>query len=177
MAIVFQYGSNVCTARINSPKRLKGDARPVEKAQTVDDYDIAFDVWSDTNQCAAADLISIPGHKAWGVLYEISDDLVRGSKADRKTLAQIEGHRYEEKNIRVRKPNGDIVNVVTYLVCPHDRRNDLLTTVWYVSWVLYGLREHCVPEEYIEHVQQVAIQTNQRVGADAQKQIALIETL
>jgi len=177
MALVFQYGSNTCTGRINSPRRLKGDARPIERAQTVDDYDIAFDVYSDTNQCAAADLIPTPGRKAWGVLYEIPDNLVRGNKKDRKTLAQIEGPRYEEKNIRVCKPNGDVVDAVTYLVRASDCRNDVATTVWYVSWIVYGLREHHVPEEYINHVQEVAIETNRRVGADAQKQIKLIETL
>ena len=177
MAIVFQYGSNTCTARINGPKRLKGDARPIEKAQTVDEYDIAFDVLSNTNQCAVADLIVTPGNKAWGVLYDIRDDLVRGHRADRRTLAEIEGPRYEEKPIRVRNLNGEIVDAVTYLVRPRDRHNDLLTTVWYVSWIVYGLREHGVPEEYISHVQEVAIQTNRRLGADAQMQIALIETL
>ncbi len=177
MAIVFQYGSNTCTARINSPKRLKGDARPIEKAQTVDDYDIVFDVYSHTNQCATADLIPTPGHKAWGVLYDIPNDLIRGNRTDRKTLEQIEGPRYEEKNIRVRKQNGEIINAVTYLVRPHDRCNDLATLVWYVSWIVYGLRDHSVPEEYISHVQEIAIQTNRRVGADAQNQIELIEAL
>lgn len=177
MAIVFQYGSNVCTARINSPKRLRGDARPIEKAQTVDDYDIVFNVYSNTNQCAAADLIPIPGYQAWGVLYEIQDDLVRGNRTDRKTLAGIEGPRYEEKPIRVCKLNGEIVDAVTYLVRPRDRRDDLLTTVWYVSWIVYGLREHGVPEEYISHVQELAIRTNRKLGEDAQKQIKLIETL
>jgi len=174
--VIFQYGSNTCTARLNSPNRLRGDACPVGIAQTVEDLDIAFDVWSERNQCAAADLVPSPGRKAWGVLYAIPDDLVQGTRKDRKTLEQIEGPRYEKRPIRVRTPQGDEVEARTFLVRENERRRGLFTAVWYVSWIMYGLREHSVPEEYIEHVREVAIQTN-RNARSAEEQINLIRTL
>lgn len=108
MSLVFQYGSNATRARLLGPNRLKGHGTVVGPAETVEDYDIAFDVWSQTNQCTAADLVVTPGRKAWGILYEIPDDFIRGTRSDgQKTLEQIEGRRYEEKEIRVRPPGGD----------------------------------------------------------------------
>jgi hypothetical protein len=45
----------------------------------------------------------VNGRKAWGVLYEIPDEFIRGERSDgQKTLAQIEGPRYEEKDILCR---------------------------------------------------------------------------
>src|SRR2546425_943002 len=98
MALVFQYGSNACDGRLNGPRRLNRRAQVSGSAQTVAEYDIAFDVVSNTNRCAAADLIPTQGRRAWGVLYEIPDDFIRGTRADgEKTLENIEGPRYEEK--------------------------------------------------------------------------------
>ena len=95
MPLVFQYGSNCTAARLNGPRRLNGQADDRGRAQTVGDFDIAFDVYSQTNACAASDLASAPGRKAWGALYEVPADFIRGKRPDgQKTLAEIEGARY-----------------------------------------------------------------------------------
>lgn len=107
MPLIFQSGSNCTAGRLNSPNRLNGNAEDRGCACTIEDFDIAFDVYSQTNGCAAADLVPTSGRKAWGVLYEIPDDFIRGKRTDgQKTLAQIEGKRYDEKTIRVRNRNG-----------------------------------------------------------------------
>jgi hypothetical protein len=49
MSKVFQYGSNTLSARLNGPNRLNGRAQSRGIAQTVDDFDIAFDVYSQSN--------------------------------------------------------------------------------------------------------------------------------
>jgi len=156
---------------------LQGDAIPIGKAQTVEDFDIVFDVYSSTNQCAASDIIPTDGCKVWGVLYDIPDNLVRGRRSDRPTLEEIEGPRYHEEKILVQTPDGNKIGAVTFLVKDTERRNDLATAVWYVSWIIYGLREHSVHEDYIKHVREVAIKTNQRAVRNAQKQIEIINTL
>jgi hypothetical protein len=76
MHLIFQYGSNCLTERLNGPQRLKGAADVEDRAKTVNEYEIAFDVWSDGNACAAADLVPEygTGRLAWGVLYQISAD-------------------------------------------------------------------------------------------------------
>jgi hypothetical protein len=146
-------------------------------AETLDEYDIAFDVLSNTNRCAAADLVPAPGRRAWGVLYDIADDSIRGVFSDgRRTLASVEGPRYEEREIRVRRSDGQVVTAVTFLVRPGERQPGLWTGVWYVSWIVYGLRSHGVDEQYIGHVIEVALETNERAG-DPGRQNELIRNL
>jgi cation transport regulator ChaC len=177
MALVFQYGSNASRGRLNGPRRLNGHASVQGPAETVDDYDICFDVYSNTNRCAASDLVDVSGRKAWGVLYEIPDEFIRGERSDgQKTLAQIEGSRYEEKDITVRRPNGEVAQAMTFLVRSAERQSGLTTSVWYVSWIVYGLREQGVREPYIAHVIDVALATNEQAG-DPEKQNELIRNL
>ena len=177
MGLVFQYGSNASRGRLNGPRRLNGHASVQGPAEMVDDYDICFDIESKTNRCAASDLVSVNGRKAWGVLYEISDEFIRGNRSDgQKTLAQIEGSRYEEKNITVRRSDGEIAQAKTFLARPDARESGLWTGAWYVSWIVYGIRERGVPEPYIAHVIDVALATNE--GArDPENQNELIRNL
>ena len=171
MTLVFQYGSNCTSARLNGPNRLNFGARDLGQAQTVDDFDIAFNFDSKANGCAASDLIEVPGRKAWGVLYRLS-------KADFERLKRdIEGPRYQEKPIRVVDQQGKKRNATTFVVREGERRQGLVTSAAYVSWIVYGLREHGVPEHWIAHVIEVAIETNKRAGAQAEEQVRLIRTL
>jgi len=170
MALIFQYGSNSTSARLNGPNRLNGRAKDLGRAQTVEDFDIAFDVVSKTNGCAASDLIQTPGRKAWGVLYELSEDGL-------KRLKDIEGSRYEEKPILVIDEEGKKREASTFIVREEERRQDLATSAAYVSWIIYGLRDHRVPEDWIAHVIDVAVETNTRVGANAVEQMRLMKTL
>jgi hypothetical protein len=87
MALVFQYGSNARSERLNANDRLCGDARPVGIAHTQDYYELDFTVWSKKNKCAAADIVPGSGRKIWGVLYEIPDYLIRReTSGKRKSL-------------------------------------------------------------------------------------------
>jgi hypothetical protein len=72
MSLVFQYGSNCLDSQINGKDRLSGDAKFVGTALTVDDFQLAFDVWSIKRDCAASNIVVCPGSKVWGVLYEKS---------------------------------------------------------------------------------------------------------
>ncbi len=178
MPLVFQYGSNCTAARLNGPKRLKGHADDRGRAQTVENFEIVFDVYSQTNNCAASNLVPTPGRQAWGVLYEVPEDFIRGRRTDgQKTLEQIEGPRYEEKPIRVIAKSGEPREAVTFVVREEERRLGLATSAAYVSWIVYGLREHDVPEDWITHVLEVAIETNKRADASALEEIRLIKTL
>lgn len=70
MALVFQYGSSCSESQINSKDRLCGDAKFVELVRTVDDFVLAFDLWSKRRNCAAWDVVSGTGSKVRGALYE-----------------------------------------------------------------------------------------------------------
>ena len=178
MSLVFQYGSNCTAARLNGPSRLNGHADDLGRAQATEEFDIAFHVHSQTNDCAASDLVATPGRRAWGVLYEVPEEFIRGRRPDgQKTLEQIEGPRYEEKSIRVVDQRGEPCEAIAFMVREEERRQGLATSAAYVSWIIYGLRDHGVPEDWIAHVVEVAIETNSRAIASAQEQIRLIKTL
>ena len=152
------------------------------RAQTIDEFDLAFDVWSQGNGCTASDLLPAPGtgRHAWGVLFEIPADRIGGrNRPDGlKTLEEIEGPRYEALTIRVRDIAGnEVENVTTFLVKSDARRTGLWTSAAYASWIIYGLREHGVPEDYIAYVQEVAKRTNAQSATDATEQRRIIETL
>jgi hypothetical protein len=178
MTKIFQYGSNTLPARLNGPNRLCGRARPCGIAQTVGDFDIAFDVYSQSNGCAASNLIPVDGRKAWGVLYEIPEGFVFGRRKDeQKTLAQIEGSHYEAREIIVVDSNGKQTKAWTFLVKNEERRTGLATSAAYVSWIVYGLRQNGVSEDYIRHVIEIATKTNQEANQVGAEQNRLIEKI
>ena len=169
MAKVFQYGSNCDTERLNSRCRLWGKACSLGKAQTVCNFEIAFDVWSYCNDCAAADLIQRGDTPAWGVLYEIPADGL-------KTLEGIEGPNYESRYIEV-VAGGETTSAITFVVKESARVYGKPTSAKYVGHIVKGLRCHAVPEEYVCGVISAALANLRSSGQAGGSQWAQIEAL
>ena len=172
MALVFQYGSNCLDSQINSKDRLCGDAKFIEIAETVDDFVLAFDVWSTGRQCAASDIVDSPGGKVWGVLYEVPDFLIKretASTQNRKSLDAIEGEgtNYKRETIAVRQDSGPIVKALTYRV--RNPKPNLQTSLEYVGYIVEGLRERGVREHYISQVKKVAATNNPAIATQVQE--------
>jgi gamma-glutamylcyclotransferase (GGCT)/AIG2-like uncharacterized protein YtfP len=166
MALVFQYGSNCSSARLNSEERLQGDAVIIGWAETIDNYELKFDVWSTKNNCAAANIVPGGDTRVQGVLYEIPDDLLDRNTAPRgrKSLDAIEGKNYARKSIRVRKRDGDTVVAQTYVVT--QPKDDLLTSAEYVNYIISGLREHGADEAYIDKVKNIAARNHPMIAKE-----------
>lgn len=161
MALVFQYGSNTSSVRLNGPKRLRGYAKSLGLAYTVGQYHLGFTVWSNTNNCAAADLVRAPGRKAWGVIYEIPDNLLsRDSAGDRKSLDAIEGPRYRRRKIRVCRANMPYAPLTVWTYTVTTKQKGLRTSREYANHILTGLREHKAPADYIEQVKSRVLKNN-----------------
>ena len=164
MALVFQYGSNMSSVRLNGDDRLAGDAKAVCVATTVKLFELVFSVWSKSNNCAAADLLpSDKGRNIYGVLYEVPDFLLSRDTAKemgRKSLDAIEGAgtNYDRAMIDIVTNDGKTVRAMTYLV--KNRQANLKTSAAYVSHILDGLREHEIPEEYCQYVRSKIIENN-----------------
>ncbi len=170
MALIFQYGSNTSTERFNSPERLSGDARSLGAVYTLNNFELDFTVSSVGNACAAADLISGCGRKIWGVLYEIPDYLIdRKTSGDRKSLDAIEGGKYERQTIKVAYSNGVPVEgeVLTYVV--KDKEKGIRTSLDYCRHIITGLREHSIPEDYIQYVKERITANNLSLQNDINK--------
>lgn len=168
--LIFQYGSNCLDSEINGKDRLNGDAHFMSIAETVDEYEMAFDVFSNRRHCAAADIVRKPGDRVWGVLYRIPEYLLsRRTAGDRKSLDAIEGEgtNYERREILVRKPDGEVVAAVTYTV--RNPRAGLTTNLDYVRFIITGLREHRIPRAYIEKVRAIAIANNPCLAASLER--------
>lgn len=154
--LVFQYGSNMSSARLNSEKRLAGDAKHVGVAHTKENHEFHFPVWSRNNKCAAASITPSPtGRKIFGVLYEVSESLIDRQKAkaiDRKPLDAIEGEgtNYSRTTIEVLLEDQTVVTATTYVAKSHAK--DIKTSKSYVMHILDGAIENNAPEEYIRYL-------------------------
>lgn len=171
MTLVFQYGSNCSESEMNSKTRLCGNAKFVDIAETVEDYELAFDVLSTGRGCAASDIVKKAGGKVWGVLYEVPDYLIDRKTAKarkRKSFDQIEGEgtNYKRETIQVRRQNGDIATALTYTV--NDPKPGLKTNIDYVGHIVRGLRAHKVPDEYIPQVKAIAVANNPGIAKEVQ---------
>lgn len=173
MALVFQYGSNMSVTRLNGKDRLAGDAKPVCIARTTETFELAFTVWSNLNDCAAADLVpSQSGRSVYGVVYEIPDALLHRDTAKeqkRKSLDAIEGEgiNYVRRTVNLMGVDGQKINAITYVA--KDRKTDLKTSSPYVQHILAGLKEHEIPAEYRDYVHSRIIENNCELEADLAK--------
>jgi hypothetical protein len=180
MTLLFQYGSNCDERRLNNKERLDGAAQNGALAETVDEYDLAFSVWSNGNQCAAGNLIQGhgTGRHALGILYQVRTDRIRGQHSEgKKTMTSIEGRNYEEHPIKVRTLDGTIHDAITFLVKPEARQVGIATSSAYVKHIVDGLREHNAPQAYIEYVIDRALATNQAVQQLDEQELARIRDL
>ena len=163
MKLVFQYGSNTSSRRLNSEERLRGDARVVGLARTVESFELDFTVWSQQNDCAAADLVPGAGRTIWGVLYQIPVHLIeRHTAGERNSLDAIEneGRNYVRVAIDVRLADGRRIDgeAITYVV--RKRRDGLVTSFAYARHILEGLSEQGAPADYLAYVRQRIVRNN-----------------
>lgn len=166
--LIFQYGSNMSSKRLNSPERLSGDAQRIGIAQTAEPYRLCFPVWSKTNSCAAASISPNPdGHPIFGVLYEIPDSLVYRQEAEklrRKSLDAIEGEgaNYVRTTIDVIQSDGAATSATTYVAKVAEP--ELETSADYASHILTGLAENGMPPAYRAYVASCIVQSNPKLA-------------
>lgn len=164
MALIFQYGSNMSSKRLNSADRLAGDAKVLSTGRTSDRFDLVFSVWSKSNECAAAAIVaSSSGERIFGVIYEVPDFLMTRESAKthaRKSMDAIEGEgvNYIKREVQIEDAAGTTVTAITYVV--KEPRTGLKTSMPYVTHILNGLHEHQLPADYKAYVVGQIVQNN-----------------
>ncbi len=166
--LVFQYGSNMSSVRLNSPARLQGEAVPLGLAITEDLFDLGFTVFSSQNGCAAADLTPDGSRRIVGVLYEIPESRVlRERSGGLRTLDDVEGEgvAYVRTAITAMSNQSERtpVEAVTYVV--KTPRSGLRTCAAYVHHIFVGLREHRAPDEYVAYVKDRIARNNPQLAS------------
>ena len=161
--LVFQYGSNMSSVRLNSDARLQGEAVSLGLAMTNALFDMDFTYFSRENGCAAADLIENGSCRILGVLYEIPKRRVlRECSGGPRTLDDVEGEgvAYVRTAIRVMRTENEreALEAVTYLV--KVPQAGFRTCAGYVHHILAGLREHRAPEAYVTYVKGRIVRNN-----------------
>jgi len=138
-------------------------------AETIDNYQLKFDVWSRSNGCAAADLVCGGDFPAQGVLYEVPDNLMSrdSAPAGRRSFDAIEGDAYVRRSIAVKRRDGTIVEAQTYVVLTP--QTGLLTSADYVAHIIRGLREHGADYAYINRVRDAALRNNPTIAEQIQQ--------
>lgn len=165
MALVFQYGSNLDLHRLNGADRLNGAATFRCTAETIDNFDFVFDLWSKGGKCAAADILNGGLKKIWGAIYVIPDGLIRReTSGSRLSLDAIEGQgsNYQRIYIQLRDKDGQLLpgDVITYVGLPKARRDNIQTTQRYIDHILKGADDWELPEGYIAYLKQQILANN-----------------
>jgi gamma-glutamylcyclotransferase len=164
MTLVFQYGSNTSSERLNSNDRLEGEAVSRGLAYTQDCFELDFTHDSKSEGYRTSDLVPGRGRQIYGVLYEIPGYRVCRSlkREGKKTLDEIEGEGQAYKRTCIIViPVGQQstpVEAITYLV--KNRKAGCKTKIRYVEHIIRGLREHNAPEEYLQYVKYRVICNN-----------------
>jgi len=107
------------------------------------------------------------------VLYEVSDE------AFRRLAENVEGPIYEPIDIDVTNEVGEIVTAKTFVVKAERLEQGLSTSADYVRHIVSGLRDHDVPEDYVQSVIDTAVRTNWQAEDRwaAERQAARLENL
>ncbi len=141
----FAYGSNMLTSRL---KARVPSAEPVAVA-SLEGHTLRFHK-SSTDGSGKGDAYETgnPDDLVWGVVFEL-DEVEKG------LLDRVEGlgYGYEEKTVELEMRNGERMEAVTYYATNIDE--ELLPYEWYKDLVLYGAKEHGLPEHHIEYIESI----------------------
>jgi hypothetical protein len=165
--LLFQYGSNMKPGRLNSSKRLAGDARVIGVAR-MDHWGIRFDLYSANNECGVTDIVSAAREHVLGILYEVPYRSVVAPRGQRSCMDEIEGARrghlsnYKRQKILVRR-NGTKVEARTYVGTALGRKrflrqsnNERRVSKAYFGYLLAGARRFRLPRSYVSYLRRQA---------------------
>ena len=143
----FAYGSNLLTRRLTDPSRAPSAvALGIASARgfVVRFHKVGTDGSGKCTLIATGDDADVVS----GVLYEFADSDLAG--LDREEGVHLGG--YARYSIRLRFPDGDTTEAMTYLAS--DRHIDAACVPfdWYRDLVVAGATEHGLPPPYVEEL-------------------------
>lgn len=138
--IYFAYGSNMHTKRLQS--RVLS-AKAIGRARLLDKRMVCNKKSKDGS--AKANLVYSLGNVVWGVLYEINS-------AALDSLDMAEGG-YHRTKLQVLTDQGNLVKAEVYI---STKVTSDLPYDCYKNFVLEGAREHRLPKDYLEYLEQLS---------------------
>ncbi|MXW39086.1 MAG: gamma-glutamylcyclotransferase [Acidobacteria bacterium] len=145
----FAYGSNLLTRRLRDPARAPSAvALGVASAPgfVMRFHKIGTDGSGKCTLIPTGD----DADAVYGVLYEFADSDLAG--LDREEGVHLGG--YARHSLRLRLPNGDTAEAMTYIAGEPYIDSACLPFDWYRDLVVAGAREHRLPTAYIRELEQ-----------------------
>ncbi len=142
----FSYGSNMSIRRLTA--RVPSAA--FDTVARLEGHVMKFRKKSNLDGSAKCDIVETSNENdtVWGVVFEID----AGEKPG-LDLAEGLGNGYEEKELELTGPSGNLVRAFTYYATEIDE--NLVPYTWYMEHVLTGARENGLPTDYIASIEQV----------------------
>jgi hypothetical protein len=168
---VFQYGSNISTARMRDEHKRIPSAEPLEAAWTIELYNFCFPVYSRSGGRAASGIkADSNGRQIFGAVYSIPESLVYRDPGNPKEISldaiEGEGSNYSRETIRITGiKSGETYDAITYLPLYYDCGEP--TDADYAGYILAGLSEWNAPAEYTSYIARVIDEALQRTGIKA----------
>jgi len=149
----FAYGSNMDEDDLR--KWCESEKRPFPDWKLLGDaclenYQLFFNYYASRRHGGAANLMELPDHKVYGLLFEISED------EDLVTIRKKEGYpdHYEEILVTVEWEGKNIDGVTTYKVAKkNEKPAHQKPTAYYMDLILKNARKHGFPVEYVQSLE------------------------
>ncbi|MCK4443146.1 MAG: gamma-glutamylcyclotransferase, partial [Thermoplasmata archaeon] len=161
MTLVWQYGSNMDQARLNSPQRLRGNAKYVGLA-IKRGYILGFPR-SNRKKIGTAGIVE--GRKdnlVIGALYDVPDDCIECFDAIEGTASgsyerfnDFEVEAFSD-NLKANRPG--TVKAVTYLA--NAKPGEHPTSANYANHILRGILDYDMPRDYFEKTKETILKNN-----------------
>ena len=155
--VVFAYGSNMCSGRFRDyGMHPQGAGRGALLAG----YRLLFNKQS-TDTSGKANVEPHEGTQIWGVLYSIPD-------ADLAVLDQGEVG-YRRVQLPVTTSDGARREAWVYIASTPSPQAGLRPFTWYKRFLVEGAREHALPPDYIEALENIDAVEDTNQGRDRRK--------
>jgi hypothetical protein len=160
--------------RLNSEDRLSGKAILKGTAITVEKYDLVFNVWSKSNNCAAANLQTQGQNSICGILFEIPDEFIYRRKDGIKTLDSIEGEgkNYQRENINVIY---QLKNVTAITYIGKELKSGIITSFDYAKHLVNGAIANNFADEYTMYIISQIIKSNPEINNNIREYVEAIK--
>ncbi len=147
--IYFAYGSNMNSERL---RKRTPSAVEIGRAKLLN-KDLVFNKKS-TDGSMKANIINYTGKSVWGVLFEIDTDEMEQLEKAEEGYDRVYLDVYTDKNEKIK----------AYVYISSDVIENERPYDWYKEFILEGAREHKLPIEYIEHLEEITSKPDRRKG-------------
>ena len=165
---LFQYGSNMLPARLNSSDRLSGRALLPSSAR-LGGWGVRFNLYSRCNGCGVTNIVSAKREYVLGVVYQVPVRLIYAPEGRRSRMDKIEGARpngtgnYERRMVKIITMRGEAILAATYIGTKNGRKRfsdrsqkERRVSREYFSYVLKGARRFGLPTDYVSYLRRQA---------------------